>query len=67
MLLCLFDKANGSKIVPPTPITCWGDGTAMFERLYHKNDGQAKIVKWEFKVEEGWLLYKSLLSHLVVS
>jgi hypothetical protein len=65
--LAFFDKANGSKIVPPAPITCWGDGSAMFERLLHKNDGQAKIVKWEFKVEEGWLPYKSLLSHLIAS
>jgi hypothetical protein len=40
-----FDKANGSKIIPPAPITCWGDGSAMFEQLLHKNDGQAKIVK----------------------
>jgi hypothetical protein len=44
--LVFLDKANGSKIVPPTPITCWGDGSAMFQRLHHKNDGQAKIVKW---------------------
>jgi hypothetical protein len=26
--LVFFDKANGSKIVPPAPITCWGDGSA---------------------------------------
>jgi hypothetical protein len=65
--IAFFDKANGSKIVPPAPITCWGDGSAMFERLLHKNDGQAKIIKWEFEVEEGWLLYKSLLSHLIAS
>jgi hypothetical protein len=43
--LAFFDKANGSKIIPPVPITCWDDGSAMFERLLHKNDGQAKIVK----------------------
>jgi hypothetical protein len=36
--LAFFDKVNGSKIVPPVPITCWGDGSAMFERLFHKND-----------------------------
>jgi hypothetical protein len=65
--LAFFDKANNSKIVPPPPITCWGDGSTMFERLLHKNDGQAKIVKWEFEVEEGWLPYISLLSHLIVS
>jgi hypothetical protein len=65
--LAFFDKANGSKIIPPAPITFWGDGSAMFERLLHKNDGQAKIVKWEFEVEEGWLPYKSLSSHLIVS
>jgi hypothetical protein len=65
--LAFFDKANGSKIVPPSPITCWGDGSAMFERLLHKNDGQAKIVKWEFEVEEGWLPYRSLSSHLIAS
>jgi hypothetical protein len=29
--LAFFDKANDSKIVPPAPITCWGDGSAMFE------------------------------------
>jgi hypothetical protein len=29
--LAFFDKANGSKIVPPAPITCWGDGSAIFE------------------------------------
>jgi hypothetical protein len=65
--LAFFDKANGSKIVPPTPITCWGDGSVMFERLLHKNDGHATIVKWEFEVEEGWLPYRSLLSHLIAS
>jgi hypothetical protein len=54
MLPCLFDKANSGKIVLLAPITCWGDGSAMFERLHHKNDGQAKIMKWEFEVEEGW-------------
>jgi hypothetical protein len=65
--LAFFDKVNGSKIVPPAPITCWGDGSAMFERLHHKNDGQAKIVKWEFEVKEGWLPYRSLSSHLITS
>jgi hypothetical protein len=65
--LAFFDKANGSKIVPPAPITCWADGSAMLERLLHKNDDQAKIVKWEFEVEEGWLPYRSLLSHLIAS
>jgi hypothetical protein len=50
--LAFFDKVNGSKIVLPAPITCWGDGIAMFEQLLHKNDGQAQIVKWEFEVEE---------------
>jgi hypothetical protein len=65
--LAFFDKANGSKIVPPAPITCWGDRSAMFERLLHKNDGQAKIVKWEFKVVEDWLPYRSLSSHLIAS
>ena len=29
--LAFFDKANGSKIVPLVPITCWGDGSAIFE------------------------------------
>jgi hypothetical protein len=43
--LAFFDKANGSKIVLPVPFTCWDDGSVMFERLLHKNDGQAKIVK----------------------
>jgi hypothetical protein len=65
--LAFFDKANDSKIIPPTPITCWGDGSAMFERLLHKNDNQTKIVKWKFEVEEGWLPYRSLLSHLITS
>jgi hypothetical protein len=65
--LAFFDKANGSKIIPPMPITCWGDGSAIFERLLHKNDNQAKIVKWEFEVEEGWLPYRSLSSHLIAS
>jgi hypothetical protein len=65
--LAFFDKANDSKIIPPAPITCLGDGSAMFERLLHKNDGQAKIVKWKFKVEEGWLPYRSLSSHLISS
>jgi hypothetical protein len=36
--LAFFDKENGSKIVAPAPITCSGDGSAMFERLLHKND-----------------------------
>jgi hypothetical protein len=45
MLPCFFNKVNGGKIVPPTPITCWGDGSAMFERLHYKNDGHAKILK----------------------
>jgi hypothetical protein len=65
--LAFFNKANGSKIVLPVPITCWDDGSVMFERLHYKNDGQAKIVKWEFEVEEGWLPYKSLLSHLIAN
>jgi hypothetical protein len=65
--LAFFDKANGGKIVLPTPITYWGDGSAMLEQLHHKNDGQAKIVKWEFEVEEGWLPYRSLSSHLIAS
>jgi hypothetical protein len=65
--LAFFDKVNGSKIVPPAPITCRDDGGTMFEQLLHKNDGQAKIVKWEFEVEEGWLLYRSLLSYLIAS
>ena len=43
--LTFFDKMNSSKIVPPVPITCWGDGNTMFEQLLHKNNGQAKIVK----------------------
>jgi hypothetical protein len=51
--LAFFDKAKGGKIVPPPPITCWGDGSAMFESLHHKNDEAAKIVKWEFEDEEG--------------
>jgi hypothetical protein len=65
--LAFFDKANGSKIVPPASITCWGDGSAMFERLHHKKNGQAKIVKWEFEVEEDWLPYRSLSFHLIAS
>jgi hypothetical protein len=65
--LAFFGKANGSKIVPLASITCWGDRSAMFEWLHHKNDGQAKIVKWEFEVEEGWLSYRSLSSHLIAS
>jgi hypothetical protein len=65
--LAFFDKANSGKIVPPVPITGWGDGSTMFEQLHHKNDGQAKIVKWEFEVEEGWLPYRSLSSHLIAS
>ena len=43
--LAFFDKVNDSKIVPPMPITCLDDGSAMFEWLHHKNDGQEKIVK----------------------
>jgi hypothetical protein len=39
----------------------------MFERLLHKNNSQAKIVKWEFEVKEGWLQYRSLSSHLITS
>jgi hypothetical protein len=65
--LAFFDKVNGGKVVPPAPITCWGDGSAMFERLHYKNNGQAVIVKWEFDVEEGWLPYRSLSSHLIAS
>ena len=65
--LAFFDKANGRKLVPLTLITCWGDGSAMFERLFHKNDGHAKTVKWEFEVQEGWLSYRSLSSHLIAS
>jgi hypothetical protein len=37
--LAFFDKANSNKIIPPAPIICWGDGSAMFERLLYKNDG----------------------------
>ena len=51
--LAFFDKANDGKIVPPMPTTCWGDGSAMFKQLLHKNDNQVKIVKWEFEVKEG--------------
>jgi hypothetical protein len=51
--LAFFDKAKGGKIVLPPPITCWGDGSAMFERLHHKNDGSAKFVHWKFEIEEG--------------
>jgi hypothetical protein len=65
--LAFFNKVNGGKLVPPMPIICWSDGDAMFERLHHKNDGQAKIVKWEFEVEEDWLSYRSLSSHLITS
>src|SRR5450759_4737966 len=65
--VALFDKANDRKLVPPGPITCWGDGSAMFERLFHKNPGHAKPVKWEFEVQEGWLPYRSLSSHLIRS
>jgi hypothetical protein len=65
--LAFFDKANGGKIVPPTPITCWGDGSAMFEWLHYKNDSKKKIVKWEFEVEEGWLLYRSLSFYLIAN
>jgi hypothetical protein len=65
--LAFFDKVDVGKIVPPGPITCWGDGSAMFERLHHKHDGQAKIVKQEFEVKEGWLPYRSLSSHLIAS
>ena len=65
--LAFFDKANGNKIVPPMPIACWNDGSAMLERLHHKNDGERKIVKWKFKVKEGWLPYIFLLFHLFAS
>jgi hypothetical protein len=63
----LSEGSENSKIIPPAPIICWSDGSTMFERLLHKNDDQAKIVKWEFEVEEGWLPYRSLLSHLIAS
>ena len=43
--LAFFDKVNGRKLVPLVPITCWDDGSAMFEQLFHKNDGQAKTMK----------------------
>jgi hypothetical protein len=39
----------------------------MFERLQHKNNRARKIVKWEFKVKEGWLPYRSLSSHIVAT
>jgi hypothetical protein len=63
--LAFFDKAKGGKIVPPPPITCWEDGSAMFNRLQHKNDGSAKFVKWEFEIKEGWFPYRVLTSYLV--
>jgi hypothetical protein len=63
--LAFFDKAKGGKIIPPPPITCWGDESAMFECLYQKNSGFAKFVKWEFEIEEGWFSYRTLSSHLV--
>jgi hypothetical protein len=63
--LSFFDKAKGRKIVPPPSITCWGDGSAMFEHLHHKNDKSAKFVQWEFKIEEGWFPYRILSFHLV--
>jgi len=65
--LALFEKARGDKFVPPAPITCWGDGSAMFERLFQQNNGNANIVKWEFEVQEGWLPYRRLSSHLIAS
>jgi hypothetical protein len=43
--LAFFDKAKGSKIGPLPPITCWSDGSAIFECIHHKNEGLAKIVK----------------------
>ena len=62
-----FDKANGDKIAPPMPITCWSNGSAMFEQLQYKNDSEIKIVKWEFEVKDGWLPYKSHSSYLIAS
>jgi hypothetical protein len=62
-----FNKVNDGKIVPPGPITCWGDESAMFVWLHHKNDDQAKSVKLEFEIRDGWLSYKSLLSYLIAS
>jgi hypothetical protein len=55
MLSCLLPSLVGD------------DGSAMFERLHHKNNRATKIVKWEFEVEEGWLPYRSLSSHLVAT
>jgi hypothetical protein len=49
--IALFDKAKDYKIVSPPPITCRGEGSAMFERLDHKSNGTARPMKWEFEVK----------------
>jgi hypothetical protein len=48
-LLIFFDKAKNGKIVPPTPIKCWGDESAMFKYLQHKSDESIRTVKQEFE------------------
>ena len=63
--LAFYDKAKGGKIVVLSPITCWEDGSAMFEHFHHKNNGSTKFVKWEFEIKEGKLPCIILSFHLI--
>jgi hypothetical protein len=43
--LAFFDKDKDSKIVPPSPITCWCDNRTMFEDLQYMSNGSTKVIK----------------------
>ena len=49
-----------------TEITCWGDMDAMFERLNHTKKDQAPPINWALEVEEGWVPYNTLSTHINV-
>jgi hypothetical protein len=62
--IAFSNKTKNGKIVPLPPITCWDNGSAIFERLQNKNDRTVKTMKWEFEVEESWLPHKTLISNI---
>jgi hypothetical protein len=53
--LAFFEDAKSNKILSLPTTTSLEDNNAMFEELHNVNDGFAKVVKWEFEVEDEWL------------
>jgi hypothetical protein len=50
--LAFFEDAKSNKILSLPNTTSLEDNNAMFEELHNVNDGFAKVVKWEFEVED---------------